>query len=362
MTKTLPLLTVTKKVTYITDDIIAMGFPAGDASSGLLGRVEGLYRNNIHDVLAFLESRHKGRYKVYNLCSERAYDANLFDGVVATFPFEDHNCPPLRLLPAFCASAKSWLSQAMDNVVVVHCKAGKSRTGLMVCCLLLHLGYYKTAKEVTEYYNRKRTQDGKGLTLSSQQRYVRYYERIMLEGTVRRSVPRIIHRIRLFNWKPDMQHPKVYLYNHDGLLMKIRRTTMQPEASTSGSSHPTEMVEGAVAGTAAAAAAGGGQNGGVVGWRRMTRSCLELVLPRMVIEGDFKLCFKTGLGKPFYMWAHTSYMPSMVRIPGHEFDHFHKDHRIETLMNFFAEVSCPTVEQMDKGGVDDMLPVSTSCT
>ena len=41
-------------------------------------------------------------------------------------------------------------------------------------------------------------------------------------------------------------------------------------------------------------------------------------------------------------------------------DHFHKDHRIETLTNFFAEVSCPTVEEMDKGDVDDMLlPVST---
>lgn len=109
-------------LTYITDDIIAMGFPAGDASSGLLGRVEGFYRNNVQDVLAFLESKHSGRYKIYNLCSERGYDAELFDGVVASFPFDDHNCPPLRLLPTFCASAKSWLSQGMDNVVVVHCK------------------------------------------------------------------------------------------------------------------------------------------------------------------------------------------------------------------------------------------------
>lgn len=247
-------------MTYITDDIIAMGFPAGDASSGLMGRVEGLYRNNVQDVLAFLESRHKGCYKVYNLCSERGYDAELFDGVVASFPFDDHNCPPLRLLPTFCSSAKAWLSQGIDNVVVVHCKAGKSRTGLMVCCLLLHLGYYSTAKDVMQHYNRKRTRDGKGLTLSSQQRYVRYYERIINEGgALREDVQRVVYRIRLFNWKPDMQYPKVYFYNHEGLLLKVKQTLLQPE----------------------------GRAG--VGWRRLTRSCLELILPKVVVEGDFKV-------------------------------------------------------------------------
>ena len=98
-------------LSYITEDIIAMGFPAGHASSGLIGRVEGLYRNNIDQVIDFLEEKHGGKYKIYNLCSERAYDPSLFDGVVATFPFDDHNCPPLQLLPAFCESAKNWLSR-----------------------------------------------------------------------------------------------------------------------------------------------------------------------------------------------------------------------------------------------------------
>ena len=256
-------------MTDITDDIIAMGFPAGDASSGLMGRVEGLYRNNVQDVLAFLESRHKGRYKVYNLCSERGYDAELFDGVVASFPFDDHNCPPLRLLPTFCSSAKAWLSSGIDNVVVVHCKAGKSRTGLMVCCLLLHLGYYGTARDVMQHYNRRRTRDGKGLTLSSQQRYVRYYERIISEGgELREPVRRVVRRIRLFNWKPDMQHPKVSFHDHErGLLLKVKQTLLQPEAE-----------------------AGGGEGGArPVGWRRLTRSCLELILPEVAVQGDFKV-------------------------------------------------------------------------
>ncbi|KAK8710888.1 hypothetical protein V6N13_146197 [Hibiscus sabdariffa] len=132
---------------YITENIIAMGFPAGDLSSGLLGFFEGFYRNKMEEVIKFFETHHKGRYKVYNLCSERLYDASLFQGKVyshlylptnstlyygdlcfdlwvASFPFNDHNCPPLHLIKSFCQSTYSWLKGDIENVVVVHCKAG----------------------------------------------------------------------------------------------------------------------------------------------------------------------------------------------------------------------------------------------
>jgi phosphatidylinositol-3,4,5-trisphosphate 3-phosphatase/dual-specificity protein phosphatase PTEN len=57
---------------YVTPRIIAMGFPSDS--------VEGLYRNAIAHVQAFFQARHAGRFKIYNLCSEREYDPEKFGG------------------------------------------------------------------------------------------------------------------------------------------------------------------------------------------------------------------------------------------------------------------------------------------
>nr|GEX61581.1 phosphatidylinositol 3,4,5-trisphosphate 3-phosphatase and protein-tyrosine-phosphatase PTEN2A [Tanacetum cinerariifolium] len=46
-------------MTYITENIIAMGFPAGDMSSGFFGYVEGFYRNQMEEVIKFFETNHK---------------------------------------------------------------------------------------------------------------------------------------------------------------------------------------------------------------------------------------------------------------------------------------------------------------
>ncbi|XP_020590344.1 phosphatidylinositol 3,4,5-trisphosphate 3-phosphatase and protein-tyrosine-phosphatase PTEN2A-like [Phalaenopsis equestris] len=211
-------------LTYITENIIAMGFPAGDMSSGFFGYVEGFYRNHMEEVIRFFETHHKGKYKVYNLCSERLYDASLLEGKVACFPFDDHNCPPLELVTLFCQSAYNWLKEDIENVVVVHCKAGMARTGLMISSLLLYLKFFPTAEESIEYYNQKRCIDGKGLVLPSQIRYVKYFERILtyFNGENQPGRRCMLRGFRLHRC-PYWIRPSITVSNHNGILFSTKK-------------------------------------------------------------------------------------------------------------------------------------------
>ncbi|KAK7269864.1 hypothetical protein RIF29_22644 [Crotalaria pallida] len=211
-------------MTYITENIIAMGFPAGDMSSGFFGYVEGFYRNHMEEVIKFFETHHKGKYKVYNLCSERLYDASLFEGKVASFPFDDHNCPPIQLIISFCHSAYSWLKEDIENVVVVHCKAGMARTGLMISSLLLFLKFFPTAEESMDYYNQKRCIDGKGLVLPSQIRYVKYFERALTYFNGENPPARrcMLRGFRLHRC-PYWIRPSITISDHSGVLFSTKK-------------------------------------------------------------------------------------------------------------------------------------------
>eukprot|EP00161_Ancyromonas_sigmoides_P026938 TRINITY_DN953_c1_g1_i3.p1 TRINITY_DN953_c1_g1~~TRINITY_DN953_c1_g1_i3.p1 ORF type:complete len:424 (-),score=51.71 TRINITY_DN953_c1_g1_i3:548-1819(-) len=161
-------------LTYVTARVIAMGFPSE--------RMEGLYRNPMGEVKEFLESRHKDHYFVYNLCSERRYDPAHFHGRVECHEFDDHNAPSLEAVVAFCESVEGWLGRHPDNVAVVHCKAGKGRTGVMISAYLQHCGMWHTSEDALEFYASARTHNRKGVTIPSQRRYVHYFEQINTLG------------------------------------------------------------------------------------------------------------------------------------------------------------------------------------
>jgi len=56
---------------------------------------------------------------------------------VQRIPFEDHGPPLLLELIHFCREATKWLRRDPANIMAVHCKGGKGRTGIMIAVTLL---------------------------------------------------------------------------------------------------------------------------------------------------------------------------------------------------------------------------------
>eukprot|EP00435_Cladocopium_sp_Y103_P006734 s848_g2.t1 len=169
---------------YISERILAMSFPAQD--------LEAQFRNPMAEVQRFLRSRHP-KHRVYNLCKEegRRYDDECFREVRRRITFFDHTICPLQRLVELLEEQHRFLGEDKNNVVVIHCKAGKGRTGLVCSCLLLREGIKSDACKALETYAKKRTYDGKGVTIPSQIRYVKLYSQFLQDGFLRKQVVRL---------------------------------------------------------------------------------------------------------------------------------------------------------------------------
>ncbi|XP_007889410.2 putative tyrosine-protein phosphatase TPTE [Callorhinchus milii] len=171
-------------LTYITDRVIAMSFPSSGKQS--------LYRNPIEEVVRFFDTKHKEHYKVYNLCSEKGYDPRYFHYRVERIFIDDHNVPVLEDMLKFTANVREWMAADERNVVAIHCKGGKGRTGTMVCTWLIDNDQFENAKESLDYFGERRTDTSvsskfQGVETPSQSRYVGYYE--VMKNEFKRQLP-----------------------------------------------------------------------------------------------------------------------------------------------------------------------------
>ncbi|DBA02105.1 TPA: hypothetical protein N0F65_011172 [Lagenidium giganteum] len=204
---------------YLHPRVIVMGFP----SVGM----ETMYRNPRNEVVRLLETRHEGLYKVFNFCSEsnRQYSPDVFDGRVSCYPIEDHNVPSFDQLFTFCEDAAAWLHENEHHIVVLHCKAGKGRAGMMACMLLLRMGFAPSAADAIQQYNRLRVRDMRGLTVVSQKKWVHYYEQLWQENQrtpLPRPIPQkpyVIRELSIRNGltavEPPLLRVRIYMLTDD---------------------------------------------------------------------------------------------------------------------------------------------------
>mmetsp|Transcript_51456 Transcript_51456/g.143874 ORF Transcript_51456/g.143874 Transcript_51456/m.143874 type:complete len:196 (-) Transcript_51456:17-604(-) len=78
---------------------------------------------------------------------------------------------------AFLRDARSFSDENQANVIAVHCKAGKGRTGSLICAWLLYSRICRSPKEALDYFAMQRTDPNlkgslRGVETPSQKRYI----------------------------------------------------------------------------------------------------------------------------------------------------------------------------------------------
>ncbi|KAG2456833.1 TPTE2 phosphatase, partial [Polypterus senegalus] len=80
------------------------------------------------------------------ITGEKGYDPKYFHYRVERFFIDDHNVPALEDMLKFTANIREWMAADPQNIIAIHCKGGKGRTGTMVCIWLIDNDQFESAK------------------------------------------------------------------------------------------------------------------------------------------------------------------------------------------------------------------------
>ena len=163
---------------YITPRIIGMSVSA-------TGCWTPLYRNPISEVARFFERFHPDAYAIVNMCSDLPYSSYPFQtGSVHRYAVQDHAPPLFADTVHFLEFAREWMSNP-QNVLAIHCRGGKGRTGSFCCAWLM---YMREADDARSYFalwrtdtDRVRIRKSQGVETVSQVPYLDYAEMLLAD-------------------------------------------------------------------------------------------------------------------------------------------------------------------------------------
>ncbi|XP_066544551.1 tensin 1b isoform X4 [Amia ocellicauda] len=173
---------------YITERIISVSFPSSAE--------EQSYCANLKEVATMLKSKHGENYLLFNL-SERRFDITKLNPKVLDFGWPDHHAPALDKICSICKAMDTWLNTDPHNVVVLHNKGNRGRTGVVVAAYMHYSNISASADQALDRFAMKRFYEDKVLPVGqpSQKRYVQYFSGL-LSGTIKiNNKPLFLHHV-----------------------------------------------------------------------------------------------------------------------------------------------------------------------
>uniref|UniRef100_A0A674MPE0 Tensin 2b n=1 Tax=Takifugu rubripes TaxID=31033 RepID=A0A674MPE0_TAKRU len=175
-------------LTYITERIISVFF--------LPDLEEQRYCRNLQEVASMLKSKHQDKFLLLNL-SEKRHDITRVNPKVQDYGWPDLHAPPLDRICAVCKAMETWLMSDPHNVVVLHCRGNKGKTGVIVAAYMHYSKISAGADQaLTTLAMRKFCEDKVSSSLQpSQNRYIYYFGGLLSGNIKMNSSPLFLHQI-----------------------------------------------------------------------------------------------------------------------------------------------------------------------
>ena len=160
--------------------------------------------NSTTDLADFLNTKYRDKYLLWNVGTPESLMSPLGSSfnyrlIPCVLPKSQH--PTLKTIFHLCHSMTGWLQLDPENVVVIQCTDGWSRSGLLVSCLLKFCEIVDSTFDAFNLFQSRRRKTTKipEMSLSTTlTRYLKYFnETISLKGRVPNPFPLCLHQIIL---------------------------------------------------------------------------------------------------------------------------------------------------------------------